>query len=85
MADITAKRLWFIGDVEARIVEDYLRILRYFRFIATLDGFACDKDEMAKMKRHFNGLSHLSPERIVTELQKLFTGSKLARGGAADG
>ena len=75
MADITAKQLRFIGDVEARIVEDYLRILRYFRFIAALDGFACDKDEMAKMRRHFNGLSHLSPERIVTELQKLFTGA----------
>ncbi|TIX29277.1 MAG: CCA tRNA nucleotidyltransferase, partial [Mesorhizobium sp.] len=34
IADIAARRLRFIGDAEARIREDYLRILRFFRFFA---------------------------------------------------
>ncbi len=36
LADLAARRLRFIGDAEARIREDYLRILRFFRFQAQL-------------------------------------------------
>ena len=37
LEDLNNKRLNFIGDPESRITEDYLRILRFFRFVAVLD------------------------------------------------
>ncbi|MBZ9648823.1 CCA tRNA nucleotidyltransferase [Sphingobium sp. 3R8] len=71
IADLEARRLRFIGDASARIAEDHLRILRYFRFLARygdneLDSIAYDACVAAA-----NSLMALSRERIADELLKL--------------
>ena len=74
--DIAAKQIRFIGDAAGRIAEDYLRILRFLRFGAQLEGFECDSAQLAQMGQHLAGLESVSAERIVSELQKLFAGSQ---------
>lgn len=71
LTDLAARRLRFIGDASARIAEDHLRILRYFRFLARygdnqLDSIAYDACVAAA-----NSLMALSRERIADELLKL--------------
>ena len=75
MADLKAGRISFIGDAALRIAEDYLRILRFIRFGATLEGFVLDAQDMTALAPHFGGLADLSGERIIHELQKLFGGA----------
>jgi poly(A) polymerase len=62
----------FIGDADARIQEDYLRILRYFRFFARFGGDA-DEDALAACGRQKKGLMALSRERIASELLKILS------------
>ncbi len=73
LPDIAAGRLRFVGAPAARIVEDYLRILRYFRFHAVYadqdQGF--DADVLAAIADHLGGLDHLSKERIGQEMRKI--------------
>ena len=73
MADLRARRVRFIEDANARIREDYLRTLRYFRFCAWYanpdEGF--DPDALAAIAANTDGLETLSAERIGAELQKL--------------
>ncbi len=73
MADLRARRVRFIEDAGARIREDYLRTLRYFRFCAWYanpdEGF--DADALAAIAANTDGLETLSAERIGAELQKL--------------
>lgn len=78
-ADIKARKLAFIGDASERICEDYLRILRYVRFIATLDDIVVDADIWPHLKQHKEGLHQLSGERIMQELIKLFDGPNWAK------
>ena len=73
--DLSARHLRFIGAAGARIIEDYLRILRFFRFAAQLDGFTPDAEDLQVISAHFDGLSQLSGERVLSELQKLFGGA----------
>lgn len=75
MADLKAGHISFIGDAALRITEDYLRILRFIRFGATLEGFVLDAQDLTALAPHFGGLSDLSGERIIHELQKLFGGA----------
>lgn len=74
-ADLAARKVRFIGAAKARIKEDYLRILRFFRFASQLDGFAVDRQNLLVISAHFDGLSQLSGERVLTELRKLFEGA----------
>lgn len=69
-ADLAAKYLHFIGDADARIEEDALRILRYFRFLATL-GWSVDSGAKSACKTHLAMLDDLSGERIQQEMKKL--------------
>ncbi len=71
VADLEARRLRFIGDAEARIAEDHLRILRYFRFLARYGGDVVDHDAYAACRAAANSLMALSRERIADELIKL--------------
>ena len=73
-SDLAAGRIRFIGDASSRMTEDYLRILRFVRFGATLDGFVLDEGDIAALAPHFAGLKALSAERIIYELQRLFAG-----------
>ncbi len=69
--DVIAGRVRFIGDAEARIKEDYLRILRFFRFNATYGKGAYDAEGLAASVRLRDGLDQLSAERIKAELWRL--------------
>jgi poly(A) polymerase len=71
VADLEARRLRFIGDADARIAEDHLRILRYFRFLARYGGDVLDDDAYAACRAAANSLMALSRERIADELIKL--------------
>lgn len=67
--DLTSRRVRFIGDARARIREDYLRTLRFFRFNAEYaQGQAPDPDGVAATVAEKAGLATLSGERIHTEL-----------------
>ena len=71
LADIDARRVRFIGDADKRIAEDYLRILRFFRFHATYGHGAPDPAGLAACIAAREGLGHLSRERIRMETLKL--------------
>jgi poly(A) polymerase len=71
LADLVARRVRFIGDPEQRIAEDYLRILRFFRFHAWYGEAAPDPAGLHACIRARAGLETLSRERIRTELLKL--------------
>ncbi|WP_027058490.1 CCA tRNA nucleotidyltransferase [Mesorhizobium loti] len=73
IADIEARRLRFIGDAEARIREDYLRILRFFRFFAWYGEGRPDAEGLKACARLKEGLGQLSAERIWSELKKLLS------------
>ncbi|ACK49760.1 Polynucleotide adenylyltransferase region [Methylocella silvestris BL2] len=71
LADIEARRVRFIGDPETRIREDYLRILRFFRFSADYGEGPIDGDGLLAAMRARAGLAQLSRERVRAELLKL--------------
>ena len=64
----------FVGDPAERIQEDYLRILRYFRFQSKLEDPNWDSSTLGAIKDNVGGLSKISPERIWSEVKKLLTG-----------
>ncbi|MDO7842928.1 CCA tRNA nucleotidyltransferase [Sphingomonas immobilis] len=68
--DLAARRVRFIGDPLQRIAEDYLRILRFFRFHARF-GAVVDAEGLAACAARANDLMALSRERIAAELLKL--------------
>lgn len=73
--DLTQKQVTFIGSADERICEDYLRILRFFRFSAIYadqdQGF--DPETLAIISNHLDGLDRLSKERIGAEMRKLLS------------
>lgn len=69
--DLNARRVRFIGDAETRIREDYLRILRYFRFQARFGSIPADAQAEAAVQALSAGLKGLSRERIAGELLNL--------------
>ena len=71
VADLRAGRVRFVGDAEARIHEDYLRILRFFRFLARFGGNGPDPQALAAIGRTLDGLSALSAERVRHEMLRL--------------
>jgi poly(A) polymerase len=71
LADLEARRVRFIGDPCARIREDYLRILRFFRFHSEYGEGAPDEAGFAAAVRERAGISILSRERIRIEFLKL--------------
>lgn len=73
LADLKARRLCFIGDADARIREDYLRILRFFRFFAWYGDGRPDADGLRACARLKEGMVRLSAERVWAELKKLLS------------
>jgi tRNA nucleotidyltransferase/poly(A) polymerase len=71
LADIDARRVRFIGDPARRIAEDFLRILRFFRFHATYGSGPPDAAGLKACIAAREGLGQLSRERIRMELLKL--------------
>ncbi len=70
-ADLAAGRVRFVGDPAARIAEDYLRILRFFRFQARYGRGAPDAETRAALREGVPGLGRLSPERVWSELKRI--------------
>ncbi|MBE0692106.1 MAG: CCA tRNA nucleotidyltransferase, partial [Aquamicrobium sp.] len=71
LADLETRTLRFIGDAEARIREDYLRILRFFRFFAWYGNGRPDPEGLRACARLKDGMVRLSAERVWAELKKL--------------
>lgn len=71
LPDLHRKRLRFIGDAAARIEEDHLRILRFFRFSAQMAILPPDGEGLAACAESAAKLQNLSRERIWQEMQKL--------------
>ncbi|MEM8616357.1 MAG: CCA tRNA nucleotidyltransferase [Pseudomonadota bacterium] len=68
--DALAGRVIFIGDADERLREDYLRILRFFRFNAWY-GAEIDPEGLAACGRQKDGLTKIARERLWKELKKL--------------
>ena len=73
LPDLQARRIRFIEDADLRIKEDYLRILRFFRFYAWYGNVndGPDADGLAACAENIDGLQSLSAERITAEMLKL--------------
>ncbi len=73
LRDLQARRVCFVGDAALRITEDYLRILRFFRFYAHFGDPAAgiDAEGLAACAANLDGIDLLSRERIGAEMRKL--------------
>ena len=73
LADLQARHLRFVGEASARIREDYLRILRFFRFYAIYGdpSQGIDAEGLAACAENLEGLADLSRERVGAEMRKL--------------
>lgn len=69
--DAKAGRIRFVGDAATRCCEDYLRILRFYRFNATHGFDYMDADGMAACEAYADGLQDISRERVLMEVKKL--------------
>jgi tRNA nucleotidyltransferase/poly(A) polymerase len=69
--DLKNGNIKFIGSPVARIQEDFLRILRYFRFYTQYSKIEHNQDIVKIIKKNINGLNKVSNERIYDELKKI--------------
>ena len=73
ISDLKNGNVKFIGLAEERIKEDYLRILRYFRFFIQYSKFDHDQYTIKSIRKNINGLNTISNERIFDELKKILS------------
>ncbi|MFP1632286.1 CCA tRNA nucleotidyltransferase [Zhengella sp. ZM62] len=73
LADLQSRTLRFIGDADTRIREDYLRILRFFRFFAWYGHGRPDAEGLKACARLKGGMDRLSAERVWAEMKKLLS------------
>jgi len=79
LADIETGTVRFIGDAATRIAEDYLRILRFFRFFAHYGSGRPDADGLRASARAKDKLQTLSAERVWSEIKKLLSATDPSR------
>jgi tRNA nucleotidyltransferase/poly(A) polymerase len=79
LTDVAARRVRFIGNADERISEDYLRILRFFRFFAWYGHGRPDPGGLKAVTRLKDGLAGLSAERVWAELKRLLAAPDPAR------
>lgn len=79
LADIETRTVRFIGDATTRVAEDYLRILRFFRFFAYYGSGRPDADGLRASARAKDKLSTLSAERVWSEMKKLLSADDPSR------
>lgn len=75
IADLKKNITKFVGNTDTRIQEDYLRILRYFRFQGRTSIPQFDPETSAAIRRNAKGLQKISGERIFMEMSKILTGN----------
>ena len=73
LPDIESRTVRFIGEAEKRVAEDYLRVLRFFRFFAWYGSGRPDADGLRACARARSKLSGLSAERVWGETKKLLS------------
>lgn len=78
LEDLQDAKVKFIGIAEERICEDYLRILRFFRFSSDY-AQSIDPEGLLAAKKHAYMLKNISPNRIHSELSKIFVGSQAVK------
>lgn len=85
LPDLQARRVRFVGDAGQRIAEDYLRVLRFFRFYAWYGDpeQGIDAEGLAACAAAVDGLAGLSRERVGAELKKLLSAADPAPAVAA--
>jgi poly(A) polymerase/tRNA nucleotidyltransferase (CCA-adding enzyme) len=71
VADLHAGVVRFVGEAAERIVEDYLRILRFFRFHARYGTGKPDAAALAAIRAHVDGIDRLSVERVWSEFRRI--------------
>ncbi len=69
--DLRAGVVRFVGEAATRIAEDYLRILRYFRFFARYNPADPDASAIAAIAAGRAGLKQLSVERVWSEMRRI--------------
>ncbi len=80
LTDIKTRKFNFVGDGDARVREDYLRVLRYFRFLAWYAGDRkIDAAALKACRENRAGLKSLSSERVWMEIKKMLSAPKPAR------
>jgi poly(A) polymerase len=79
LRDIETRTVRFIGDASTRIAEDYLRVLRFFRFFATYGSGRPDADGLRAVAKAKDKLSGLSAERVWSEMKKLLSAADPSR------
>lgn len=75
--DLQNRKVRFVGNAEQRIQEDYLRILRYFRFYGrvALEADDHETETLTAIRENGRGLAAISGERIWMELKKMVVGN----------
>lgn len=78
--DLQNRKVRFVGSAEQRIQEDYLRILRYFRFYGrvALEPDDHEPETLTAIRENARGLAAISGERIWVELKKMVVGNHAA-------
>jgi poly(A) polymerase len=76
--DALARRVRFIGDADVRIVEDRLRVFRFFRFSASHGGEHLDPTGLDACRRAVHRLGRLSAERVGAEMKRMLGLPKVA-------
>ena len=69
--DLENGKIYFIGDSEKRIKEDYLRVIRYIRFYLNYSKDKHNSKLIRIIKKNLSGVSNISSERLLDEFQKL--------------
>ena len=77
--DLKNGKIIFIGNEEKRIKEDYLRILRYFRFFALYSKTNHNSQTLKNIKKNLNGISRISSERLLDEFKKIVISDSLQK------
>ncbi len=70
-ADLAAGRVRFVGEPATRVAEDYLRVLRFFRFQARFGRGTPDAETVSALRGGVHGLARLSPERVWGEFKRI--------------
>ncbi len=74
MTDLLEGRVRFVGNASERLQEDFLRILRFFRFAGRMGCSHLDPCALRAIGRHSNSLRKISGERVWMEMSKILTG-----------
>ena len=73
LCDLENDKITFIGDADKRVKEDFLRIVRYFRFATKFCQFDVDDNIVSIFKSNAEGLKNISRERFRSEIWKLLS------------